>query len=51
MERRVLRGEGTKPSNIKLLIEGPKGFMDILRLGALHEEYKRLKIIKIYEII
>ena len=28
MERRVLRGEGTKPSNIKLLIEGAKGFMN-----------------------
>ena len=39
-----------KPSDIKLLIEGPKGFMDAWKLGALHEEYKRLKIIKIDEV-
>ncbi len=32
-----------KPSDIKLLIEGPKGFMDAWKLGVLHEEYKRLK--------
>ncbi len=32
-----------KPDDIKLLIEGPKGFLDALKLGALHEEYKRLK--------
>ena len=32
-----------KPSDIKLLVEGPKGFMDAQKLGALHEEYKRLK--------
>ena len=27
----------------RLLIEGPKGFKDSWQLGALHEEYKRLK--------
>ncbi|KGG19949.1 hypothetical protein EV11_1727 [Prochlorococcus sp. SS52] len=32
-----------KPTDIKLLIEGPKGFLDVLRLGALHEEYNRIK--------
>ena len=44
MARRVLRDEKAhKPSDIKLLIEGPKGFMDAWKLGALLEEYKRLK--------
>ncbi len=29
--------------NVRLLIEGPKGFIDVLKLGSLHEEYKQLK--------
>jgi len=32
-----------KPTDVKLLMEGPKGFIDAWKLGALHEEYKRLK--------
>ncbi len=32
-----------KPSEVKLLIEGPKGFIEAWKLGTLHEEYKRLK--------
>ena len=32
-----------KPADVKLLIEGAKGFLDAWKLGALHEEYKRLK--------
>ena len=32
-----------KPDVVRLLIEGPKGFKDAWQLGALHEEYKRLK--------
>ncbi|WP_269622100.1 hypothetical protein [Prochlorococcus marinus] len=31
------------PEDVKLLIEGPKGFMDAWKLGFLHQEYKRLK--------
>ena len=27
----------------RLLVEGPKDFKDAWQLGALHEEYKRLK--------
>ena len=36
-----------KPEVVRLLMEGPRGFRDAWQLGALHEEYKRLK--KIYE--
>ncbi len=32
-----------KPADVKLLLEGPEGFLQALKLGALHEEYKRLK--------
>ena len=32
-----------KPDVLKLLIEGQKGLRDAWQLGALHEEYKRLK--------
>ncbi len=32
-----------KPADIKLLMEGPQGLLDTLKLGALHEEYKRLR--------
>ena len=30
-------------SDVRLLMEGPKGFRDAWHLGSLHEEYKRLK--------
>ena len=32
-----------KPEVVRLLMEGPRGFRDAWQLGALHEEYKRLK--------
>ena len=31
------------PDVLRLLMEGPRGFRDAWQLGALHEEYKRLK--------
>ena len=30
-------------SDVRLLMEGAKGFRDAWHLGSLHEEYKRLK--------
>ena len=39
----LLEMSSHKPSDIKLLIEVAKGFSDAWKLGALHEEYKRLK--------
>ena len=30
-------------SDLRLLMEGAKGFRDAWHLGSLHEEYKRLK--------
>ena len=32
-----------KPDEVKLLMEGPRGFRNPQQLGYLHEEYKRLK--------
>ena len=32
-----------KSEDVKLLMEGPRGFLDAMKLGSLHEEYKRLK--------
>ena len=32
-----------KPEDVKLLMEGPRGFLDAMKLGSLHEEYKQLK--------
>ena len=32
-----------KSEDVKLLMEGPRGFLDVMKLGSLHEEYKRLK--------
>ena len=32
-----------KPEDVKLLMDGPRGLMDAMKLGSLHEEYKRLK--------
>ena len=32
-----------KPEVVRLLMEGPRGSRDAWQLGALHEEYKRLK--------
>ena len=33
-------------SDVKLLTEGVKGLIGAWRLGVLHQEYKRLKIIQ-----
>ncbi len=32
-----------KPEVMTLLLDDPRGFRDAWQLGALHEEYKRLK--------
>ena len=32
-----------KSEDVKLLMEGPRGFLDAMKLGSLHEQYKRLK--------
>ena len=32
-----------KSEDVKLLMDGPRGLMDAMKLGSLHEEYKRLK--------
>ena len=32
-----------QPELVRLLIDGPRGFRHAWQLGALHEEYKRLK--------
>ena len=42
-QEEFLRMKTHKPEVVKLLIEGPKGLRDAWQLGALHEEYKRLK--------
>tara|TARA_Y100001968_G_scaffold326012_1_gene368289 strand:- start:910 stop:1119 length:210 start_codon:yes stop_codon:yes gene_type:complete len=42
-QKEFLRMKRHKPDVERLLIEGPKGFSDAWQLGALHEEYKRLK--------
>ncbi len=42
-QKEFLEMKSHKPSDIQLLIEGPKGLIDAWKLGALHEEYKRLK--------
>ncbi len=31
------------PDEERLLMEGPRGFKDAWKLGALHEEYERLR--------
>jgi len=35
--------KANKPEDVKLLMDGPRGLMDAMKLGSLHEEYKRLK--------
>ena len=32
-----------KSGDVKLLMDGPRGLMDAMKLAPLHEEYKRLK--------
>ena len=42
-QEEFLEMKAHKSDVVKLLMEGPRGFRDAWQLGALHEEYKRLK--------
>ena len=43
-QNEFLEMKSHKPEVVKLLTDGPRGFKDAWQLGALHEEYKRLKV-------
>ncbi len=42
-QEEFLEMKAHKPSDVKLLIEGPKGLMGAWKLGELHQEYIQLK--------
>ena len=42
-QEEFLEMKAHKADVVRLLMEGPRGFRDAWQLGALHEEYKRLK--------
>jgi len=42
-QEEFLQMKTNKPHVVRLLMEGPGGFRDVWQLGALHQEYKRLK--------
>tara|TARA_B100000927_G_scaffold221930_1_gene181835 strand:+ start:42 stop:218 length:177 start_codon:yes stop_codon:yes gene_type:complete len=42
-QKEFLEMKSHSPSDIKLLMEGAKGFKGAWRLGSLHQEYKILK--------
>ena len=42
-QKEFLEMKAHSPSDIKLLMEGAKGFTGAWRLGSLHQEYKILK--------
>ena len=42
-QKEFLEMKAHSPSDIKLLMEGAKGFKGAWRLGSLHQEYKTLK--------
>ena len=42
-QKEFLNMKSHSPSDIKLLMEGAKGFRGAWRLGSLHQEYKLLK--------
>ena len=42
-QKEFLEMKSHSPSDIKLLMEGAKGFRGAWRLGSLHQEYKILK--------
>ena len=42
-QKEFLEMKAHKPSDVRILMEGAKGFKDAWHLGSLHEEYKRLK--------
>ncbi len=45
-QEEFLEMKAHKPEVVRLLLEGPRGFRDVWHLGSLHEQYKRMKIIK-----
>tara|TARA_B100001250_G_scaffold392199_1_gene393807 strand:+ start:356 stop:529 length:174 start_codon:yes stop_codon:yes gene_type:complete len=42
-QKEFLEMKAHKPEDIKLIMDGPRGLMDVWKLGSLHEEYKRLR--------
>ena len=42
-QQEFLKMKRHQPHIVRLLTEGPRGFKDAWRLGALHEEYMPLK--------
>ena len=42
-QREFLEMKAHKPSDVRLLMGGAKGFKDAWNLGTLHVEYERLK--------
>ena len=42
-QKEFLEMKSHPSSDLRLLMEGAKGFRDAWHLGSLHEEYKRLK--------
>ena len=42
-QKEFLEMKSHLPSDVKLLINGPRGLMDAWHLGTLHVEYEKLK--------
>ena len=42
-QKEFLEMKAHKPEVVRRFMEGPRGFRDAWQLGALHQEYKRLK--------
>ena len=42
-QEEFLEMKAHKPEVVRRLMKGSRGFRDVWQLGALHEEYKRLK--------
>jgi len=42
-QQEFLEMKAHKSEDVKLLMDGPRGLIDVMKLGSLHEEYKRLK--------
>ena len=43
LQEEFLDMKAHKSEDVKLLMQGPRGFLDAMKLGSLHEEYKQLK--------
>ena len=41
-QQEFLEMKAHKSEDVKLLMDGPRGLIDAMKLGSLHEEYKRL---------